>query len=354
MPRLTAAPNLDGRFYAGAWRFALETLEEISTAGMTRGRCGTLQLATDNAEAARQGAIIAAAPLAQSMLMQLNAAEASDVAGCKIAHSALYFPQGGWLAPRNTCATLARDSPIVLNAAVSALRHQEGRWHVLGANNETLAQADIVVLANALHAASLPITSWMPLKARRGQITLATPTAHSAALKSVLTYGGYITPAHDGAHSIGATFDWVEPQDMHAAPQVNPNDHTRNLDELAQALPSLMHGVDTQNLSGRAGLRCTTLDHLALAGPVPDHAAYMRDFAELRHGHPWARYADATYQPGLYTLTGLGARGLVSAPLAAEMIASQITGEPWPMERDLGTALHPGRFLVRNLKRPKA
>jgi hypothetical protein len=29
-------------------------------------------------------------------------------------------------------------------------------------------------------------------------------------------------------------------------------------------------------------------------------------------------------------------------------------GEPWPLERDLATALHPGRFLVRDLKRVKA
>jgi tRNA 5-methylaminomethyl-2-thiouridine biosynthesis bifunctional protein len=167
----------------------------------------------------------------------------------------------------------------------------------------------------------------------------------------VLTYGGYITPAENGAHSIGATFDWVDAEALRTDPPVHDADHARNLDELARVLPDLMAGGDQRILRGRAGLRCTTPDHLALAGPVPDYDGYMRDFAELRHGHPWARYPSAAYQPGLYTLTGLGARGLVAAPLAAELIASQIAGEPWPLERDLGTALHAGRFLVRGLKR---
>jgi tRNA 5-methylaminomethyl-2-thiouridine biosynthesis bifunctional protein len=167
----------------------------------------------------------------------------------------------------------------------------------------------------------------------------------------VLTYGGYITPAQNGAHSIGATFDWVDAEALRTDPPVHDADHQRNFDELARVLPDLMSGGDQRILSGRAGLRCTTPDHLALAGPVPDYDGFMRDFAELRHGHPWARYSSAAYQPGLYTLTGLGARGLVAGPLAAELVASQIAGEPWPVERDLGTALHAGRFLVRGLKR---
>ena len=351
MPRLTAAPNLDGRFYAAAWRFVLESLERILP---ERDRGGLLQLATDESEAGRQAAIVAARPLPDAMLTQVDAGQASEIADCKVPFGALYFPQGGWIQPRAFCAALARESQLLLGVDVGGLRRAHGQWQVLSPSGDVHLQADVVVLANALGAAALPITTWMPLKARRGQISLAPPTTASSPLRSVLAFGGYMTPAHKGVHSIGATFDWVDVEDMEKAPVVNDADHARNLEELARVLPDLMTGIDLRAVSGRAGLRCTTLDHLALAGPVPDHGAYLRDFAELRHGHPWARYADAAYQPGLYTLTGLGARGLVAAPLAAEIIASHIAGEPWPVERDLGTALHPGRFLVRDLKRRDA
>jgi tRNA 5-methylaminomethyl-2-thiouridine biosynthesis bifunctional protein len=347
MPRLTAARNLDGRFYAAGWRFALQNLD-----GFTYDRCGLLQLATDDAEARRQGEIAAHGALPESLLTRVDAADASDIAGVKVARSALHFPQGGWLSPRSFCAAQSQGSDVILNTAVGALHHDGGTWAVMDESGAPIVRGDVVILANAVGAGSFPITSWMPLQVRRGQITLAPPTSVSRNLRTVLTYGGYITPVNGGLHSIGATFDWVD--DATAPPEVVHEDHARNLADLARVLPEMMRDLATQALLGRAGLRCTTLDHLPMAGPLPNAPAYQRDFAELRHGHPWARYPEADYQPGLYTLTGLGARGLVSAPLAAEVIASHICGEPWPVERDLVTALHPGRFLVRDLKRREA
>jgi tRNA 5-methylaminomethyl-2-thiouridine biosynthesis bifunctional protein len=55
--------------------------------------------------------------------------------------------------------------------------------------------------------------------------------------------------------------------------------------------------------------------------------------------------------PGLFVLSGLGAHGLVAAPLAAEVLACAITGEPSPLPQALTHALHPARFLIRALKR---
>jgi tRNA 5-methylaminomethyl-2-thiouridine biosynthesis bifunctional protein len=356
MPRLTAAPNLDGRFYAAAWRFTLQALEELGDAGLPlyRDRCGLLHLATDDAEAERQAAIAAHGPLPESLLLRIDSAEASDIAGCPLPYGALYFPQGGWLRPRDFCAALAGNALRLLSIDVGALSHDNGMWRVFDATGQLRAEADVVILANALGAANLPLAAWLPLKARRGQITLAPPTSSSARLRTVLAYGGYMTPAHSGVHCIGATFDWVDAEAFDVDPPVAEADHARNLADLARVLPEMMAGSDASLLTGRAALRCTTLDHLPVVGPMPEQSAYLHDFAELRHGHPWARYPEAVYQPGLYALTGLGARGLVAAPLAAEILAAIIAREPWPLERDLITALHPGRFLVRDLKRRDA
>jgi tRNA 5-methylaminomethyl-2-thiouridine biosynthesis bifunctional protein len=43
--------------------------------------------------------------------------------------------------------------------------------------------------------------------------------------------------------------------------------------------------------------------------------------------------------------TGLGARGLVWAPLCAEIFVSQLHDEPLPVERDLVEAVAPQRFF---------
>jgi tRNA 5-methylaminomethyl-2-thiouridine biosynthesis bifunctional protein len=47
---------------------------------------------------------------------------------------------------------------------------------------------------------------------------------------------------------------------------------------------------------------------------------------------------------GLYVSTGHGSRGLLSAPLAAEMIASMIAGEMSPVAQALAKAVNPLRF----------
>ena len=55
--------------------------------------------------------------------------------------------------------------------------------------------------------------------------------------------------------------------------------------------------------------------------------------------------------PGLFVLAGLGSRGLTAAPLAAEILASEIMGEPSPVPRYLQQALSPARFLKRGIVR---
>jgi tRNA 5-methylaminomethyl-2-thiouridine biosynthesis bifunctional protein len=52
----------------------------------------------------------------------------------------------------------------------------------------------------------------------------------------------------------------------------------------------------------------------------------------------------------LHAIEGFGARGLVWAPLAGELLASRLSGIPLPLERELVDALDPARFLLRPMK----
>lgn len=55
----------------------------------------------------------------------------------------------------------------------------------------------------------------------------------------------------------------------------------------------------------------------------------------------------------LYVLTGLGARGLCSAPLTAEILAADICGTPYPVESKMLFNLSPNRFVIRDLIKRK-
>jgi len=94
-------------------------------------------------------------------------------------------------------------------------------------------------------------------------------------------------------------------------------------------------------LDGRTGLRPASPDRLPLVGQIPLGSAVKSSDT----------HENIAYHPGLYTLAGYGARGLVWSALAAEMLASRLSEEPQPLERELMQAMAPARYLLRNARR---
>jgi tRNA 5-methylaminomethyl-2-thiouridine biosynthesis bifunctional protein len=90
------------------------------------------------------------------------------------------------------------------------------------------------------------------------------------------------------------------------------------------------------------GFRAATPDRLPLVGALPDMHAPLPRGIQLR---------DMPRHPKLYGLLGLGSRGLVWATLAAEALASQLHGDPLPLEGDLMDAMDPARFRLRQHRR---
>ena len=97
--------------------------------------------------------------------------------------------------------------------------------------------------------------------------------------------------------------------------------------------------------------RCNSNDSLPVAGPVPVLEAFNRRYERLRHDRKRVIDAPSPILPGLAVLTSLGSRGLSAAPLAAEMVADQLTGALPAVPRYLQRALSPARFPERALKR---
>ena len=353
MPRLTAGVSADGDFYASAWSMLLSLLKEVENKGHDIGRhqCGTLNLAQTAVEEYRQAAIIKTARLPSELVRLVSANEATALAGIKLNHGGLYFPDGGFLSPRLLCAALLNGVSVHTSQNVVDLEHKAGEWLLKNQHGDIIATAETVVIANALNSVAFQQSSWLPVTARQGQITQVSSTELSQALRCVVAGEGYVTPAHLGSHVVGATFDHVSDDERDTRPTPSSKADKRNLEQLNALVPDLRSDNTTDTENSWVGLRCTTTDHLPIAGPLPDHTAYLTNYSELRHGHRWSEYPDAQYHDGLFVLTGLGAHGTVAAPLAAELIASQACGDPAPISRTLANALHPGRFIVRDLKR---
>ena len=201
------------------------------------------------------------------------------------------------------------------------------------AHGDIIAAAPQLVLANGYAATQFTQAANLPLTAVRGQVTHV-PENLLPPVPLVICGDGYITPPTQGVCTLGATFD------EDADPQLRLASQEENLRHLTQLLPD-RQVPNSLPLNGRVGFRCVTPDRLPLAGALPDMGSSIAG-SHLR---------DVPRLPGLYCLLGLGSRGLTWAPLLAELLASQMEGEPAPIERELKEALDPARFALKAHRR---
>ncbi len=352
LPRISIDNSAEGEFYATAYQLAVNELTSIKRqdAGFDWYPSGVVQLAISE----RIMHQIEQGTFDQNFVQTLNAEQVSNMCGIKLEHAGLYYPQAGWLKPDQLCKILASQSAdqihVRCNITVKHLDYVARQWRAYDAKQNVLGDYNCVVLANAAAAKQFNQTSWLPLKAVRGQISYIASNDRLKQIHCPICYEGYILPEMHQYHIVGATF---KPDDTSVV--IRSTEHRQNLDSLLQAIPEIADSIPEQNvISGRAALRATTEDRMPLVGPVADRQFFDHHYADLAKGRAAACYAEAKYLPGLYVNTGHGARGLTSSILSAELLAAQINNEPLPVSMRVLQALLPSRFLVRAYKKGHA
>lgn len=320
--------------------------------------CGVLQLAHKPSELELHQLLKQRFAHASQLVEFVDAERASKIAGVKLEQSGLYFPQAGWINPQKLCAELT-DHPnihVIYQACVLALKQVDDDWQV-SSDESVLAKAPVVIIANAQDALTFPEASHLPLKRIRGQITYLPAMANAPALNTVVCGEGYICPADSSSPAstnmfcIGATFNLND-----SSTETRINDHQTNLDNLRKYASDIAHNwkeMDTSQLEGRVGFRCTLPDYLPAVGALPAIDDLLRDFAPLRKNAKAGITQTGSYLTGLYINIGHGARGLAYTPLCAELLAAQINNEVLPLPTELANALSPARFIIRDLIRNK-
>lgn len=314
--------------------------------------CGVLQLAFNAKEAERQAQLAEA--FAPGLLHLLEREPAQRQAGIALEHGGLFYPEGGWVHPPALCEWQATHPRITLLQHHEALELQrvDGQWQAHGRDG-LLASASVVVLAGAAEIKRFAFSADLPLKRIRGQITKLAQTAQSQALATVVCAEGYVAPARLGEHTLGASFDFKSDDLTPTAAE-----HAGNLDMLREISADLAQrlGADhmaPEQLEGRAAFRCTSPDYLPIVGPLAERGAFDEAYAALRKDARQAPDVACPWLDGLYVNSGHGSRGLITAPLCAELLAAWLENEPLPLPRSVAEACHPLRFAVRTLIRGK-
>jgi len=268
--------------------------------------------------------------------------------------SGLFFPQGGTVNPPQFVRALI-DNTHIHKTAIKQISSYKNYVQLKDYNNNH-HEFDAVIIANSVDALRFIQARNLPLAASLGQIDIY-PDAKTP--NHATSYGPYYGPLPDINKTkgivIGATYSpWPTPAPLKAHtlhPHLEATEE--NLQKLQAHAPDLGQSLITKNAKSRARLRCVTPDQHPVAGPVPDWGFYGAAYDGLRFGKS-GPFEHAHYQTGIFIMTGLGSRGLVTAPLTAALIAAQIAGTPTPVSQEIEKILHPGRFFIRSLKRAKA
>jgi len=314
--------NTHSRFTSAAFLYALRHHAALVHAGGTliQGTGGVLQLARDDNHFGKLQRIIGQFGLPPELVQLMDAPQAMELADAPIAGPGCWFPKAAWLKPESICRAnldaASAGTRCLFQSDAAALRRTGREWEILDASGAVLASAPVAILANAYFAAKFSQAAGLALRPVRGQVSLLPERDHMN-LRIAVCREGYITPARDGVHCLGASFNEGMLEEG-----ARVEDHAANLWRLERMLPGFGAGVAPESLDGRVAFRAMSTDRLPVLGELPS-------------------------EPGLFACLALGSRGMTWGALAAEIVASRIDGDPMPVERDLLTAVDAGRFGKR-------
>lgn len=350
-PLLNGEHDALSRFYSLAFGFARSRLLALAERHpVAFSLCGVTQLGYDDKSAAKLTKM-AQGPFPPELMQVLSEPEVEQVVGLPCGHGGVSYPLGGWLCPADLTRAAILEAQagglleVLFNTRVATVTEQADGWQIESCDGRRWQSPTLVVAAGHQLPALIPFAE-LPLYPVRGQVSHVPTSASLSRLNTVLCYDGYLTPANEGQHCIGASYGRNQTDLAFRA-----EEQTQNRARLQACLPQQRwpSEVDVSGNQARVGVRSASRDHLPVAGPVARLAA----LADHNLKAPVDQQSPLPLYPGLYVLGALGSRGLCSAPLCGELLASEICGDPLPLAADLLEALHPARYWVRKLLKGK-
>ncbi len=279
-PLLTADASATGRYFADALTYAFSLYTELQQQWPTPFwfPTGLLHMCNDSEHKHRLQKISHNAYY-QSICRWVDANEASAIANATV-DEGLFIYRSGYIFPRALCnayvSLYQHAIRVFTNCIVNTCSQINGVWEARSEQNHKLISKNIL-LANAGAAATLFPSLPLPLGQTRGQLSYIAPTAATTGLRLPICRKGYILPAFDGYHVIGATYHRT-----HLNSGVTEDDHARNLEEALQTLP-LLQDTPLTILGGRTSTRSSTRSKIPIIGAISEHS-HTNLYASLGHG----------------------------------------------------------------------
>jgi tRNA 5-methylaminomethyl-2-thiouridine biosynthesis bifunctional protein len=346
-------------FYQQAFWRAKALYQEVTELGFNfeHDWCGLLEVSYKEALTKRQQTFDRLNTWPKELIHSVNQQQATELSGIKINHGGLFMPNAGWVSPadlvnklfyaakktkRLHIETQTKITKVIQDAATKS-------WRLISEKQNF--DASVLIICAGADAIEIEQIKALPLTATRGQVTSMKSNAVSKSLSTVICHKGYLTPENKGQHCIGATFQKNNTSIVPVAEDDNYNLHILN-----KCLPKLTEQINWQQediAASKARLRCMSQDHLPLVGAMPDIEQHILSYPHLAKDKNWHYAQPAPCIENLYVFLGLGARGLCSAPLAADILTAELCGTPYPVNDNMLFNLSPNRFVIRDIIKRK-
>ncbi len=256
------------------------------------------------------------------------------------------YPSAGVVLPAILCDVLKKACGEKLNlidAEVTNINYDGKKWRCLH-DAQLINETEILIIANGTGINELGLSLKFPVEAIRGQVVELNANPASRQIKKTINAAVHITPVINSKHYLGATYVrncWEL--------EVCQKDSGDLIESVNKAYPDMFKEDDYSD--AWVGFRTMSKDRVPIVGAVPDENFFNEEYADICHGKANKSYQSAQYLKGLYISAAHGSRGFTTSFLSAEIIASQIEGEPVPVSKRVLDYLNPSRFVVNKLKR---
>lgn len=314
--------------------------------------CGLLELSFTDALRKRQSGFDKQSPWARDLIHSVDKEEARQLSSLPLNDGGLFMPNAGWIAPAQLVSALFEAAQSIgqckvkTNTTIKKITKNKKKW--LLETDRKAFEASVLVLCGGAELLVDDNMADLPLYPVRGQISEMRASEATDKLSTVICHKGYVTPSNEGKHCIGATFikDSVNTE-------ANAEEDLLNLQMIEKSMPGVLPWSQKDIVNSKARVRCMTPDHLPVVGPMPKVAEHITLYPHLAKDKNWSYKELAPYHENIYTLTGLGARGLCSAPLLTEILTADLCGLPYPVDNKQLFNLSANRFVIRDIIKRK-
>jgi tRNA 5-methylaminomethyl-2-thiouridine biosynthesis bifunctional protein len=335
-PRLSANNDIDMKFYTSAYCHVLYVLEKLQAASDRQFwfAGGLLQ----HFDKTRFDKIVERYKFNEDYISKLDGTSQGEVI--------IDYVSAGVVLPAILCELLVEtcaDKLELIEADIDEIRFHDDSWHCFS-RSRPIQDDDVLIVANGTQINGLGLRQKFPVEVVRGQVAVLNANQASSQIKKTRNADVHITPAIDGKHYLGATYD--RDSKMTTASQ---EDNRALIESLNTIYPDMFTEDDCSG--AWVGFRTISKDRMPIVGAAPDVDFYEAEYADIRHGSKTRVYDGAAYLKGLYISAAHGSRGFTSSFLCAEIIASLIDGSVMPVAKEVLDSLSPSRFIVNDLKR---